>query len=115
MWSAEGERLGILAGHSDRVQDAHFSPDGSTLATCSDDGSVMLWNVATRLPLFPIGRELSAVEAVRFSHDGRTLVAAGQQTLFGKEWRSVYLWSLGNDAADEPPGDAASVDAIAGN
>jgi WD40 repeat protein len=37
-----------LHGHSDYVRGVCFSPDGSKLASCSDDSTVRIWNLITR-------------------------------------------------------------------
>jgi len=49
MLSSSGtlERQSELEGHSDRVRGVCFSPDGSKLASCSDDRTVRIWNLIT--------------------------------------------------------------------
>jgi WD40 repeat protein len=47
LWSAEGQALHTLSGHSDEVAMAAFSPDGKTLASVSKDQSAILWEVAS--------------------------------------------------------------------
>lgn len=43
----EGKVVQILSGHSRSVLHCEFTPDGTVLATCSADKTVLLWNVAT--------------------------------------------------------------------
>jgi WD40 repeat protein len=72
-----------------------FSPDGQSLASASSDETVILWDVATGLP---IGRPLSGhtdvVWGVAFSPDGKTLASAGQD-------KTVILWNIGAESLIE--------------
>jgi serine/threonine protein kinase len=59
-----------LRGHKGAVYYAEFSPDGRTLVSCGQDGTVRLWQVATGKPVLPIAVHSSEVNAAAFSPDG---------------------------------------------
>jgi WD40 repeat protein len=77
-WVATGERLERLWGHSRTVRHFTFSPEGSRLATGSDDGTVRVWDWKSGR-----GRALQAhtgsVRHVAFSPDGRLIASAGEE------------------------------------
>jgi WD40 repeat protein len=43
---ATGQELISLEGHKAQINALAFSPDGSTLASCSHDGAVRLWHAS---------------------------------------------------------------------
>ena len=54
LWDIGARQLtATFTGHTDRVSSVAFSPDGYTLASGSEDGTVLLWNLAppTETPL----------------------------------------------------------------
>jgi len=65
-----------------------FSPDGKTLASASNDQTIILWDVASRQPIGqPLSGHSSAVFSVAFSPDGKTLAS-------GSLDNTIILWNL---------------------
>jgi WD40 repeat protein len=47
IWDVEsGEPLHTLLGHSDRVTGVSWSPDSHQVASVSNDGTLVIWNIA---------------------------------------------------------------------
>ena len=81
--------VGILHGDTGPIESIAFSPDGTTLASGSADGTARLWNVATHQQ---VGSPLTAitpcpVTSVAFSLDGQTLAGGG-------DYGTVQLWDV---------------------
>src|SRR5262249_52130719 len=68
-------------GHTGTVYGIAFSPAGNTIATCADDQTVRLWDVATGQERMTLGGFASGVRAVAFSPDGNTLAAGSTDGL----------------------------------
>jgi WD40 repeat protein len=65
-----------IRGHGQRVLNARFTPDGRTLATSSADGTVQLWDVASRLAIgAPLVVKRNDFVASTLSRDGAYLYA----------------------------------------
>src|SRR3712207_7092751 len=55
-----------------RSKSAVFSPDGRTVLSGSGDETMILWDIATGLPLKRFEGHTSAIHGVAFSPDGTT-------------------------------------------
>jgi WD40 repeat protein len=81
-WSA---LLLTLVGHSGGVNAVQFSPDGSKLASASDDNRVMVWNPSTGAHLHTLEGHSGEANAVQFSPDGSKLASASTD-------KKVMVW-----------------------
>ena len=70
-----------------RVNSLAFSPDGTTLASGSYEGTVLLWDVATREQRATLEGHTYGVNSVSFSPDGTTLAS-------GWDDGTITLWDM---------------------
>jgi WD40 repeat protein/tRNA A-37 threonylcarbamoyl transferase component Bud32 len=68
--------LRTLKAHTGEVKAVTFAPDGKTLASAAEDGTVRLWNLATGDIALVLTQKFEPVYSLAFSPDG-TLLASG--------------------------------------
>ncbi|HRS14606.1 MAG TPA: WD40 repeat domain-containing protein, partial [Candidatus Bipolaricaulis sp.] len=69
------------------VRSVAFSPDGTVLASGSDDGTIKLWDVTSGTGLRTLTGHTYPVNSVAFSPDGKTLAS-------GSNDGTVLLWDV---------------------
>ena len=87
--STWGACLQTLEGHSYSINSVVFSPDGTHIASGSDDGTVRIWDAGNGGCLHTLQGHSSLIESVVFSPDG-TRIASGS-------WDgTIRIWDAGN-------------------
>ena len=89
IWEIKGPRMERkeLAGHKDIVFQVCFSSDNVTLASCSKDQRIILWNRRTARRLSKLRDPYSRILTCQFSPDG-TMIAAVV------EGERVRIWNV---------------------
>lgn len=76
-----------LVGHQGRVWSVAFSPDGHTLASCSEDLTIKLWDLRTGLCQQTLTGHQNWIKSIAFSPDGQHLVT-------GSFDHTLKLWDV---------------------
>lgn len=88
LWDAQTHRpIGKPLRHRDGVLHASFSPDGSKIATASEDFTARIWDTATGRPLTSPLRHDDQVHMVDFSPDGHWLLSVSTD-------QTARLWDV---------------------
>ncbi|MCH7761137.1 protein kinase [candidate division TA06 bacterium] len=83
-WRSQEEK--VFKGHSDVVRSVAFSPDGSLLASGSDDKTIRIWRVEDGTLLQTLKGHTMWIRSVAFSPDG-SLLASGSDDNTVRLWR----------------------------
>lgn len=94
----------IWPAHEGAVQVLAFHPNGEILASCGDDGQVLIWEVSTGKLLKTLIKDKGLIWGLAFSPDGKELIAGDQFEAKLYLW-NVETWTLlksfdGDQAAD---------------
>jgi WD40 repeat protein/tRNA A-37 threonylcarbamoyl transferase component Bud32 len=86
----DGRNPRLLRGHTINANRVSFNADGTRLASCSDDGSIRIWDVILGEELFTLRGHRATVQSVTFHPDGNRVVSASSDGTVG-------LWDARTD------------------
>ena len=81
IWNTDTKKRGKLGRYSGLVTSVAFSPDGSSIASGSSDGTVRIWDPRTFAKV-----DLWRLDHVTLSHDGQWIVTAS--------FRDIQVWRV---------------------
>ncbi len=71
------QKIKVLKGHQDNVNDCQFSPDGKRLISASSDNSIRVWDLSSGTSIFTLQDHRETVETCSYSPNGKFFVSAG--------------------------------------
>jgi WD40 repeat protein len=99
VWDWRSGHVTVLYGHEGRVTGVAFSPNGRTVASCSEDGTVRFWEESSGEPPPRRPDKPGPIEILLVSPDGRRLVCDNE--LWGTA--TGLPVTGGEDEAGPPP------------
>lgn len=67
--------------HNSAITATAVSSDGSTIATGTEDGHLMLWSTRTGWDRRALKKQTSAIRQLAFSYDGKSLISGGSDSV----------------------------------
>jgi WD40 repeat protein len=91
---AQQPRLVLPIGHTGKIFEAHFSPDGKKVITASKDKTAKLWDAASGYLLADLKRHNAPVLNAQFSPDGQLILThANDVNAENNEMHEYKIWS----------------------
>ena len=80
----------IFSDHKDAVRTVSFNPDGSLIASGSDDGTVNLWDAVTGELINSVNGHLDRTSEITFGADGSLFISSGADGML-KIWDVIDI------------------------
>lgn len=81
------KQIQVLRGHRRGVAAVRFSPDGRSIASCSADATIRIWDTATGKQLQTLEGHLAGISTIAWSPDSKTLAS-------GSDDKAIRLWDV---------------------
>jgi WD40 repeat protein len=91
LWNSEGKLIKTFQGHTDRIENIEFSPDGKVLASTSNDNTIKLWNLNGELLSTLPHKDIAHI--IKFSPNGKIIASAN----ISDNGNLVKLWNLNGE------------------
>jgi WD40 repeat protein len=82
-----GSNVLTYRGHSNKVNAVTWSPDGTRIASASDDRTVQIWDATTGELIFAYQGHTKEVSSVVWSPNGKRIASAGHD-------ETVHVWNV---------------------
>lgn len=88
IWNVYGEceNVGVMAGHTGAVLEAHFSPDGNNVVSCATDNTIQIWDIPTCQRIRKLRGHSNFVTSVQCARRGPQLLVSGSDDSTVKIW-----------------------------
>lgn len=94
IWDFEtGQKLQTLLGCPDQINFAHFSPDGNSVLTGSEDYTLKLWDISTGQCIKQFNGHLFELKKAHFSSDGKRIISSASTGALGADV-DIKIWDV---------------------